>query len=65
MQALNHRSSRMETPEEVASVARSALGLLGGDESRLWLAPDCGLGFLPRERAEGKLATMVKAARDI
>ena len=27
------------------------------------LAPDCGMKYLPREVAQGKLATMVEAAR--
>ena len=33
------------------------------DAERLILAPDCGMKYLPREKAFGKLAAMVEAAR--
>jgi 5-methyltetrahydropteroyltriglutamate--homocysteine methyltransferase len=29
------------------------------------LAPDCGMKYLPRESAQGKLAAMVEAARQL
>ncbi len=63
--AIKVARSRVETPAEVAEVAERALALVGGDEKRLWLAPDCGLGFLPEEKAEEKLRSMIKAAKEI
>jgi 5-methyltetrahydropteroyltriglutamate--homocysteine methyltransferase len=35
------------------------------DAERLWIAPDCGLGYLPKELAEQKLKNMCEAARII
>ena len=55
----------IETPETVAQRIRDALGHLPPE--RLMLAPDCGMKYLPREVARGKLralavgAAMVKA----
>jgi 5-methyltetrahydropteroyltriglutamate--homocysteine methyltransferase len=51
----------VESPEVVAERARR--GLEHVDVERLVLAPDCGMKYLPRASAEGKLRSMVAAAR--
>lgn len=35
------------------------------DEKQIILAPDCGMKYLPRDSAFGKLSNMVKAAREL
>jgi len=50
----------VETPAVVAERVRRALAVLPPE--RLVLAPDCGMKFLPRASAFGKLAAMVEAA---
>jgi 5-methyltetrahydropteroyltriglutamate--homocysteine methyltransferase len=54
-------SAEVETPELVADRVRRALSVLPPD--RLVVAPDCGMKYLPRERAFRKLEAMVAAAR--
>jgi 5-methyltetrahydropteroyltriglutamate--homocysteine methyltransferase len=54
-------SSEVETPEIVAERIRRALTVLPPE--RLVVAPDCGMKYLPRERAFGKLEAMVAGAR--
>jgi 5-methyltetrahydropteroyltriglutamate--homocysteine methyltransferase len=54
-------SSEVETPEVVAERIRKALTVLPPE--RLVVAPDCGMKYLPRERAFGKLRAMVAGAR--
>ena len=54
--------SRIETQEEIKSRVRDLLTVV--PKERLILAPDCGLGFLPREVLRRKLANMVAAASD-
>lgn len=54
--------SAVDDSKVILSRAKTALKLLDNDESRLWLAPDCGLGFLPVDIAQKKLANMVNAA---
>ena len=52
--------------EDVATVAgriRNALQFV--DPERLILAPDCGMKYLPRERAFGKLAALAQAAATV
>jgi 5-methyltetrahydropteroyltriglutamate--homocysteine methyltransferase len=51
----------VETPAVIADRVRRALPYVPAD--RLVLAPDCGMKYLPRESAEGKLAAMGQAAR--
>jgi 5-methyltetrahydropteroyltriglutamate--homocysteine methyltransferase len=51
----------VESPEVVADRARR--GLEHVDAERLVLAPDCGMKYLPRASAAGKLRSMVAAAR--
>ena len=54
-------STEVETPAVVATRIRRALEVLPPE--RLILAPDCGMEYLPRERAYGKLEAMVEGAR--
>ena len=51
----------VETPETVVRRVQRALGHVAAD--RLVLAPDCGMKYLPREAAFGKMQAMVAAAR--
>src|ERR1044071_8135803 len=50
----------VETPDVVAGRIRAALKHV--DASKLVLAPDCGMKYLSRETAFGKLQSMVKGA---
>ena len=54
-------SSEVETPEVVADRIRRALAVVTPE--RLVVAPDCGMKYLPRERAFRKLEAMVAGAR--
>jgi 5-methyltetrahydropteroyltriglutamate--homocysteine methyltransferase len=54
-------SSEVETPEAVADRIRKALAVVGPE--RLVVAPDCGMKYLPRERAFRKLEAMVAGAQ--
>ena len=54
-------SDDVETPELVADRIRRALGVVPPE--RLVVAPDCGMKYLPRERAFAKLRAMVEGAR--
>jgi 5-methyltetrahydropteroyltriglutamate--homocysteine methyltransferase len=51
----------VETPAQVVARARKALDYVPAE--RLVLAPDCGMKYLPRDVAFGKLAAMTEAAR--
>ena len=51
----------VETPEVVAERIRKALRYMKPEN--VILAPDCGMKYLPRERAIGKLKAMVEAAK--
>jgi 5-methyltetrahydropteroyltriglutamate--homocysteine methyltransferase len=51
----------VETPETVAGRIRRALEVV--PPGRLTVAPDCGMKYLPRERAFRKLEAMVAGAR--
>jgi 5-methyltetrahydropteroyltriglutamate--homocysteine methyltransferase len=50
----------VETPEIVASRIRKALAYVPPE--RLVVAPDCGMKYLPREVAFGKMRAMVEGA---
>ncbi len=50
----------VETPEQVAERIRRALPFK--DAKRIIVAPDCGMKYLPREVAYGKLEAMVAGA---
>ena len=54
-------SSEVETPDLVAGRIRRALTVVPPE--RLVVAPDCGMKYLPRERAFRKLQAMVAGAR--
>jgi 5-methyltetrahydropteroyltriglutamate--homocysteine methyltransferase len=54
-------SSEVETSALVAERIRKALTVVPPE--RLVVAPDCGMKYLPRERAFGKLRAMVEGAR--
>ena len=51
----------IETPETVAERIRKALRYVAPEN--VILAPDCGMKYLPREVADGKLRSMVAAAK--
>lgn len=51
----------IETPRTIARRIESALEFVGPE--RLVIAPDCGMKYLPREIAFGKLKAMVDGAR--
>jgi len=52
--------SPVEDVETVAARIRNALRFV--DPERLILAPDCGMKYLPREKAFGKLSALAQAA---
>jgi 5-methyltetrahydropteroyltriglutamate--homocysteine methyltransferase len=53
----------VETPETIAARVRRALQHVKPEQ--VILAPDCGMKYLPREVAQGKLAAMVAAAQQL
>ena len=57
---LNLGDETVETPDQVAARARRALPYVPAE--RLVLAPDCGMKYLPRESAFGKLVALRAAA---
>ena len=58
---LDLSTTDVETPDVVAARIRRALPHV--DPKRLILAPDCGMKYLPRAVAFGKLRSMVEGAR--
>jgi 5-methyltetrahydropteroyltriglutamate--homocysteine methyltransferase len=57
---LNLGTPEVETAEEVAGRIRAALRYI--EPQRLIVAPDCGMKYLPREVAFGKLQAMARGA---
>jgi 5-methyltetrahydropteroyltriglutamate--homocysteine methyltransferase len=53
-------TSEVETPQVVAGRIRAALGFLPAE--KLVVAPDCGMKYLPRAAAFGKLQSLVGGA---
>jgi 5-methyltetrahydropteroyltriglutamate--homocysteine methyltransferase len=51
----------VESPDVIADRVRRALPYVPPE--RIVLAPDCGMKYLPRESANGKLTSMTQAAR--
>jgi 5-methyltetrahydropteroyltriglutamate--homocysteine methyltransferase len=51
----------IETPQIVAARIRKALPYASAD--RLVIAPDCGMKYLPRDVAFGKMQAMVEGAK--
>jgi 5-methyltetrahydropteroyltriglutamate--homocysteine methyltransferase len=58
---LNLDDMTVETPEQVMERAKRALKYLKPED--MILAPDCGMKYLPREIAYGKMKAMVEGAR--
>ena len=58
---INLSTPEVETAEVVADRARRALPYV--DAERLVLATDCGMKYLPRESADGKMRALAAAAR--
>src|SRR5918999_911240 len=58
---LDLSTDEVETPETVAGRIRRAFPHAGPD--RLTAAPDCGMKYLSRDAAYGKLASLVAGAR--
>jgi 5-methyltetrahydropteroyltriglutamate--homocysteine methyltransferase len=56
-------TNAIETPENVASRIRRALPFVSAH--RLVIAPDCGMKYLPREAAFGKMVALVEGARQV
>ena len=52
--------SEIETPEKVAARVRRALPYVPAED--IILAPDCGMKYLPRHVADGKMRAMVEGA---
>lgn len=55
------KDESIETPEVVAERVRQALEFIPAE--RLYISPDCGMKFMPRHRAFGKLKAMVEGVR--
>jgi 5-methyltetrahydropteroyltriglutamate--homocysteine methyltransferase len=53
-------TNAVETPEVVAQRIRAALKFVAAE--KLVVAPDCGMKYLPREAAFGKLVSLAKGA---
>jgi 5-methyltetrahydropteroyltriglutamate--homocysteine methyltransferase len=60
---LNLGDPAVETPAEIVARVERALPYVPAE--RLVLAPDCGMKYLPRESAFGKLAAMTAAAAQL
>ncbi len=54
---------KVETPAVIADRVRRALPHVSA--GRIVLAPDCGMKYLPRESADGKLVAMTQAAEQL
>jgi 5-methyltetrahydropteroyltriglutamate--homocysteine methyltransferase len=57
---LDLSDAKVETPDIVAARIRAALPF--APAGRIIVAPDCGLKYLPREIAFGKIRAMVDGA---
>jgi 5-methyltetrahydropteroyltriglutamate--homocysteine methyltransferase len=57
---LDLNDTTVESPGQIADRVRRALPYVPAE--RLVLAPDCGMKYLPRDAAAGKLAAMAEAA---
>jgi 5-methyltetrahydropteroyltriglutamate--homocysteine methyltransferase len=60
---LNLGDPAVETADVIADRVRRALPYVPAD--KIVLAPDCGMKYLPRESAYGKLTAMVQAAEQL
>ncbi len=55
------KDEQVETPELVAQRIRKALEYIPAE--RMYIVPDCGMKFMPRDRAFAKLKAMVEGTR--
>jgi 5-methyltetrahydropteroyltriglutamate--homocysteine methyltransferase len=55
------KSEEIETPAVVAQRIRHALQYVSAE--KMYISPDCGMKFMPRDRAFGKLQAMVEGTR--
>ena len=60
---LNLDDMTVETPDQVMARVRRALPYVPAE--RLMLAPDCGMKYLPRDVAFGKLNALTSAAAQL
>jgi 5-methyltetrahydropteroyltriglutamate--homocysteine methyltransferase len=58
---INLDDMAIETPQQVVARAKRALPYL--DKENVILAPDCGMKYLPREVAYGKMKALVQGAK--
>ena len=52
---------KVETPQSVVTRVKKAMAFVRAED--IILAPDCGMKYLPREAADGKMRAMVEAAK--
>lgn len=57
------KDDNVETPETVAERIRKALEYIPVE--KLYVSPDCGMKFMPRDRAFAKLRAMVEGTRKV
>ncbi|MDH7516157.1 MAG: methionine synthase [Bacteroidota bacterium] len=55
------KDPNVESPETVASRIRRVLEYVAPE--KLWVSPDCGMKFMPRDRAFAKLRALVEGTR--
>ena len=60
---LDLSTEEVETVEAIKERVRRALNFV--DEERIYLAPDCGMKYLSRQAAFGKLSAMSQAAQEL
>ena len=60
---LDLSSAEIDTVEDIKNRVRRALEYV--EPERIVLAPDCGMKYLPRESAFGKLKAMCDAAKEL
>jgi 5-methyltetrahydropteroyltriglutamate--homocysteine methyltransferase len=58
---INLDDMAIETPQQVVARAKRALPFI--EKENVILAPDCGMKYLPREVAYGKMRALVEGAR--
>jgi 5-methyltetrahydropteroyltriglutamate--homocysteine methyltransferase len=59
--AINLNDMNIEKPEEVVARIKRALAYVRPED--VIIAPDCGMKYLPRDVAFGKMRAMVDAAK--
>ncbi len=58
---LDLSEAKVETPQVIVGRVKKAMAFAKAED--IILAPDCGMKYLPREAADGKMRAMVEAAR--